>query len=277
VNNFKWGIIASISAFAVSVLLGIVFRVGISHIFIRAIIFTVVFFGLGFGLRLLINSYFPEILSPDGGLGGDAYGQTEDGQAGRVNIVMDNTGEYAVPELYKTPENPQEMGNIHDLLLGGGYKRNGNGYQSKGIDANKEEGYNSAGGSQDLSFSTPEEVPYMDDYQESPSSGNAADVKPVFSPSFGDDGGMGGLPDLDMMAMAFSGFGSAPPAGAPAASAASQASFVPTTMPIAEMEEMEPAAPPPKRNTGNKPEPIKGDFSPKELAEGIRAVLSKDK
>ena len=291
-NNFKWGAIIAIFAFVVSVLLGFLFRVGISHIFIRAIIFSVVFFGIGFGLRLLIGSFFPEILVPDDNSGDDAYGSSENGDAGsRVNIVMDNTGEYAVPELFKAPDNPHEMGNINDLILTGNRSRNGNGYHSKGIDADREGGYNNTGGSSD-SFGAPEEIPYMDSgYQDDSAydGGAAAGSQPAFTPSFGDDGGLGGLPDLDMMARAFSGFGADAPAAprggggaSPPPAEASGASSMPT-MSFSEIEDMEPPSPggggerTPARNTGNKPEPIKGDFSPKELAEGIRAVLSKDK
>jgi hypothetical protein len=39
-------------------------------------------------------------------------------------------------------------------------------------------------------------------------------------------------------------------------------------------DEMEPEQ---SRFVGSKPQPMKGDFNPKELAEGIRTVLSKDK
>ena len=84
-----------------------------------------------------------------------------------------------------------------------------------------------------------------------------------------------------MMAKAFSSFGSGGSVPARPASSAgnSSAGAVPQDaafMPSVEIEEA-PEQSAPRYNKGNKPEPMKGDFSPKELAEGIRSVLSKDK
>ena len=278
-SNIKWGAVAAAAALVISVLLGIFSEVRVSYIFLRALIFAVVFFGLGFGLRFAINSYFPELLLQDGAYGGDSYGQSEDDQAdSRVNITMDNTGEYAVPELYKSSGAPDEMGNIEDIYSRGNKTRNGNGYSSapgKGLDANKEEGYNRKGGDQGFSFGSAElpaeESSFADnDYEESSGYESAEDS--AFTPSLGEDSGVGGLPDLDMMAKAFSsGFS----AGPSAAGGAPEASFV--SMASMQDDEMDVPDSPPRPNKGNKPEPMKGDFSPKELAEGIRSVLSKDK
>ena len=270
-SNFKWGLIGAAAAFAVSIVLGIVSSVSFFYIFIRALIFSFVFFGLGFGLRFIINSFFPELLESEGGLG-DEYGETGDDQSDYDdNADSNNTsGEYAVPELYKSPAH--EMGNIEDLISGTFNKRG----RSEAIDDSSEEGYNTPRGSQD--FSIPEENPFTEDFPVS----NDTPRKPGFTPSFGDDTGLGGLPDLDMMASAFSGFsGGAPaPAFTPAQDKSQQgfyqeaedASLDMPSMP-ASFEESKPAS----RSTGNKPQTLQGDFNPKELAEGIRAVLSKDK
>jgi len=284
VNNLKWGITAAIFAFVVSVFMGIIFEVAVIHIFLRAIIFTVVFFGLGFGLRLAVNNYFPEVLLEDES-GGDSYAHSHEEHAqdhSAAGIILDNTGEYAVPELYKTPGDPEEMGNIEDLISGV-FNLHGDA-RSKGVDANAEAGYNSQGG--DFSLGLPEEIPFADDeyqdggYQGGGYQGDADEDAPqerqVFTPAFGSDSdGVGGLPDLDMMARAFGGGGA--PAQGPAASAAaapSASAFVPTIISETVSTQEAPSSSPYK---GNKPEPIKGDFNPKELAEGIRSVLSKDK
>jgi len=282
VNNLKWGITAAIFAFVVSVFLGIIFEVAVIHIFLRTIIFTVVFFGLGFGLRLIINNYLPEVFSEE--VGDEAYGHSraehETNQAA-AGIILDNTGEYAVPELFKTPGDPEQMGNIEDLISGiSNFRGSASPHaQSKGIDVGTEAGYNSP--REDFSLGLPDEIPFADDeYQESgyqeDADEDALQERQVFTPAFGNDGdGMGGLPDLDMMARAFSFGGGGAPAQGPAASAApppSASAFVPTVI----SEPMMPEAPSSSPYKGNKPEPMKGDFKPKELAEGIRAVLSKD-
>ena len=270
--NFKWGFTGAIIAAVASVLLGIVSSVSVFYIVIRAIIFAFVFFGLGFGLRFIINSFFPEFLEVDSG-SGDEYGEAGDAQSGSYdNVVTDNaSGEYAVPELFKSP--PHEMGNIDDLISGS-FNRRTNGVRkpSEGIDDYSEEGYNDTRGVQDLSM--PEEVSFGGDFPAS----SGTQEKQVFTPSFGDDTGLGGLPDLDMMASAFSGFSGAP-AFTPAQDKSAQGSFpaqadISVEMPsMSSFDDNKPAS----RNTGNKPQTLQGDFNPKELAEGLRAVLSKDK
>jgi hypothetical protein len=288
VINIKWGVAAAIGAFLISVLMGLISGVDFFNLIMRALLFTAIFFGLGFGLRFLINSFFPELLMMDDSLAGDSYGKTGYEQPGSISITIDNTGEYAVPELYKSPNDPHEMGNIEDLIAGVFSNRSGGRSRpkavAKGVDVNTEAGYNN-GGIQELSVDIPEEIPFLDDDTEENSTiDNTPMNKPDFTPSFGDDdSGMDGLPDLDMMARAFSsgfsaqtGFTPAPP---PSASPIQQASSVPS-MPEDIPAEMPSPVEEVERQTsyykGNRPEPMKGDFNPKELAEGLRAVLSKD-
>jgi len=288
VTSFKWGLIAAVSALVISLLTGILSGVGAGFIILRALIFAVVFFGIGFGVRFVINSYFPDFFLVGGGA--DDYQQTDSEQAeSRINITLDNTGEYAVPELFKTPDDPREMGNIDDLLSGAFRARSSSdGFSAygKGLDGGKEEGYNITGAGSDFSYGEPglstqfpsEEIPYLESDPQESSNDSAPAARAVFTPSFGDGGGLGGLPDLDMMAKAFSSFGAGPSSGHSAPAGASTAGSAPQDMAFmpADMEEaVAPSAP--RQNKGNKPEPMKGDFSPKELAEGIRSVLSKDK
>jgi hypothetical protein len=286
VINFKWGIIAAIGAFLISILMGLVAGVGPFHLFMRALVFTAVFFGLGFGLRFVINSFFPELLMMDDSSASESYGQAVFEQSG-PQVTMDNIGEYAVPELYKTPNDPNEMGNIEDLIAGIFNNRKERQRQkviTKGVDVNKEAGYNN-GDIQELSIDIPEEVPFLDDgVLESPVLGNTRADEPAFTPSFGnEDEGLGGLPDLDMMARAFSSAYSSQPAFIPVqGSSGSQASSLPSLPSMPDNTPMEaPAAieeaGQQARYKGNRPEPLKGDFNPKELAEGLRAVLNKEK
>ncbi|WP_461245860.1 hypothetical protein [Treponema sp. R6D11] len=279
-NNFKWGFSAAIFALVVSVLLGLVSGVGAFHIFIRAIIFAVVFFGLGFGLNFVINSYFPELLY----INEETSTPETDESEGHISIAMDSMGEYAVPELFNQGD-PNELGNIEDLISGifkpGGadtsvseessqpaYPNINFSMADEGIDQNRETGYNGTEDFGDVSFGEPAEA--------KPGSFDEAAVfdrseaekpqvfQPQFTPSIGDDSGLGGLPDLDMMAMAFSNY-SGPPTAA--------ASSVPSAGPTNPVEESEPDR---SQYKGNKPQALKGDFNPQTLAEGIRTVLSKD-
>jgi len=266
-NNFKWGLIAALGAFFVSILMGFLFGVGLFHIFIRTIIFSAVFFAVGFGLRFIINSYFPELLVNDD-TSGEEYTENPGYEQASSPLNMDHTGEYAVPELYKDPDGSNEMGNIEDLISG---IFNRSKPSEKGIDGNTDAGYNDIGGLQDISFGIPEEIPFLeDDGHESPAL-ETTPAKPMFTPSFGDDGGLGGLPDLDMMAKAFSSSFTPTPAPGP--------STVPSFSSIHQTNIPSSAVDVDSRShyKGNRPEPMKGDFNPKELAEGLRSVLSKDK
>lgn len=276
--NFKWGLIAAIAAFFISVFLGIISGVSLFFIIIRALAFTAVFFGLGFGLRFVINSFFPELLFNEEETATGEY--LFDKAGSQANITVDNTGEYAIPELYKTDDS-HELGNIEDLISGVFRPRPAAASAaSVGIDRKREAGYNMGGvqtvsdvfsGMGGIDFSHDQEI---DDSGSTSAFDSAPAEKPVFTPSFGDDSELGGLPDLDMMARAFSsGYSAAPaPAAAPSprvvATEMSEPSF---TSPVGELESDKP------RYTGNKPQSLKGDFNPKELAEGLRSVLAKEK
>jgi len=267
VINLKWGAIAAAAAMVISVGLGLLSGVNILHVFLRALIFAVVFFGVGFGLRFLINNFFPEFLPNDE----ETSAQGSPDQPGsRVNIIMDNTGEYAVPELYKAPGDPNELGNINDLVTGAFKPRSSFDEQQPktGIDRMEEAGYNKGG----RSFPDQDDFGFQEtEFFERQQVDKPSVEKPVFTPSFGDDTGVGGLPDLEMFAMAFSGGGGESRASVPMPAAGSAS--------LPEMpEEFEPVQPSRQSHyTAGKPMQLKGDFNPKELAKGIHTVLSKDK
>jgi hypothetical protein len=272
VLNFKWGLVAAIFAVLISVSLGIFSGVGFFHVLIRGFIFAIIFFGLGFGLRFIVNNFFPELLFSN-----DEAAQIEE-PGSHINITIDSTGEYAVPELYRTADDSDELGNIEDLISGVFKPRGGEESpkkQTNGIDRKKEAGYNDAVGVIDF----PEEMPEI-----GVSFGQSEPQEKLqFTPSFGDDSGLGGLPDLDMMARAFSSSYSGSPAPLP--SAAPAPVVMPSAPSISPVSSMAPSAafmpediePERTRYVGNKPQAMQGDFDPKGLAEGIRTVLSKDK
>jgi len=279
VGSFKWGGIAAVFALLVSVLLGLVSGVGAVYIFLRAIVFTVVFFGLGFGLHFIINSYFPELLYINEEE--TAPAETTNENAGH-SIAMDGMGEYAVPELFEQKGETYELGNIGDLLSGafrpGGEDTRSSAESSQsaypginfsmedeGIDQSKETGYNDSGDFGDISFAEPAAAK-PDSFSETSSfeAEKPQAFQPQFASSIGDDSELGGLPDLDMMAMAFSNFSGSP--GDVSASASSMG-------PISSADESEPDR---SQYKGNKPQALEGDFQPQAIAQGIRTVLSKD-
>jgi len=283
VNNLKWGSTSAICALCVSILLGVISEVGVAHIIVRALIFSTVFFGIGFGLRFILDSFFPEVLIATE----EAVPAELNESDGHVSITMDSMGEYAVPELFNQG-NSEEIGNIEDLVSGAFKPRGGGGTvqndfsssgnqskyqgfgssgQGEGIDRKKEAGYNDIGDVQDDPFleSAAESADFSETSGfEKPEAGKPAAFQPQFTPSFGDDSGLGGLPDLDMMAMAFSSNygGSSVPAAPSAVSA-------PVAHSVVDDE------PDRSQYKGNKPQTLQGDFNPKTMAEGIRTVLNK--
>jgi hypothetical protein len=295
--TFKWAATAAIAAFIISLLLGIISGVGTLHLFLRAIVFSVIFFALGFALRFVIESYFPDLL-----VVGEPIDETEDvdfdqgdgdGDS-RVNITVDSMGEYAVPELYKTPGDPKELGNIEDLISGNFRTRSS---RTEGVDRTKEEEYNDTGGIQNAPARESPDFADLSVFDKTPAETGPVDT--VFTPSFGDETGLGGLPDLDALASAFSSSGEPGPAPMPAQPPVSEGEalsfgdddvfsgggaltagaaggepdlsmdeFVPQQ--TGELEQVK------TRTTGNKAQPLQGDFKPEQIAQGIRTVLSKD-
>ena len=264
----RWGLLTAAAAFMISIGLGIISGVAAFHIILRAFIFAFVFFGIGFTLRFLINNFFPELILEKSEA--ELQYSMEQSPSSESNII-DTMGEYAVPELYKTPGDPDELGNIEDLISGAFRPR------SESVDRMKEEGYNVGGtrGTQEANIKSSrgqsqETINFQDMFPDvedfdSPRIEAKAE-RAVFTPSFGDDAGLGGLPDLDAMAMAFGG-------STPSSGGSMPYNNIIETAPV-DYGSMEATQ---SYYVGNKPQTLKGDFNPKDLAEGIRTVLTKDK
>jgi hypothetical protein len=253
VSNFKWGLIGGLLAFVLSFALGLVNGAVFFYIIIRALVFGAVFFGLGSGIYILINSYFPELLfseSPGGASPAANLFGPEPGS--RVNISVGDTSGAALPGT----EGQDDVGSLSDLISGSidpaaqtrAARESASG---QGLDQNTEHGYTYEGGA----------------------AANGGNRHNAGLAGGGDSGGfqgdfdeaapgsdaLGGLPDLDAMAGSFlSGaedvFSAAPPP------AESYQTSVPERKP-----------------SGNKAREFEGDFNPREIAAGIRTVLSKDK
>ncbi|MCL2244212.1 MAG: hypothetical protein FWC03_07065 [Treponema sp.] len=257
--NFKWGLISGAAALVISVVTGIVSDVMPVHIFLRALLFTAVFFGIGIGINILINNFFPELLLKD-----EEPPAAEEQPGSRVNITLGSTGEYAVPEMYKSSGGTQDLGNIEELISGSFKPRRG---ASEGIDRKREDDYNGSGGSfnqNDNDFMGPSPSP----------------VKPAFVPMFGDNSdGLGGLADLDSMSTAFSSGGDYSGRASGGGSVSGDDSAFSSDSESLQMQTFDDvgAASAKGKSKNDKPQALQGDFSPQEIAQGIRTVLDKDK
>jgi hypothetical protein len=275
VSNLKLGIIFGAAALVISVSLGVIFDVGSFHIFIRALVFTLVFTGLGFGINFLINNFLPELLRFDEE-GSSAQDSFDSDSGRRVNIIIGNAKEYAVPEMFRNAPDAGEIGNIEDLISGAfrpppraepaaaAYK--------EGIDRRPEEDYNIQGASS-TAGAEPVQAGASDFSAPPQKEEPAVFQKPVFTPSFGDDSDdLAALPDLGSMAGAFSSkdgaetFAFGGGAGFEAAPALGNAESV---LPSTGGED--------SYNKGNKPQPLEGDFTAQELAKGISSILAQEK
>jgi hypothetical protein len=126
---------------------------------------------------------------------------------------------------------------------------------SEGLDQNLENGYTALGELDKFSQSTPQ----MDFETTAPVAVNSSPARAATKPTksrnkalFSDSDDT--LPDLDSMAGVFTG---------------SSAEEEPGTASYSEPDRV--------RKSANRDQSLEGDFSPKELAEGIRTVLKKDK
>ena len=252
--GLRWGIIAAVAAFVISFGLGLISGNQFLRVFLTAFVFGFLFFGMGFGLKIIINSFFPEFMFMDNRTeSADDYEQEKE----HVNITLENSGEYAVPEMYKIPGETPELGNIEDLVSGTFKSR------KEGIDSIPEEVYNEVGAPV---FLEPEEK-----------ASESSVPQQVFTPSFGDDEGLGGLPDLDAFTLAFSG-GSGVSSGTldRAAIQESPAQFFPGLEPAVHVQQPE-EEPDRTQYKGNKSQTLEGNFDAKEIAKGLRTLISKDK
>ena len=142
--NVKWGIVcgivAFVLAFATSLLVG---QALLSVALVRALIFAVLFFLLGTGAWTLINNFIPEVLSPNAGNDATSNIFSMDQTGSRVNITLGGQSDAALPDKDDEAQNPDDVGNINDLVSGA-FKPEKRAAQR--IDQNPENDYNDGSG-----------------------------------------------------------------------------------------------------------------------------------
>jgi len=254
--NVKWAAFPAGGAFLLALLISLVFgQVGFGIALLRAVIFAVLFFGIGCGAWVLISTHIPELLIPDTNNNtGDGVFPTDfssEPSAPRVNITLDDTMDAALPgDTYGI----DGIGNIADLVsrpadLGMGTRaETDSGAENAGdIDQSPTNGYTSERG--DLDFA-PEsdaapaptaEASGLGDFSSFFDGLTAKGVMGEFDDSFTD------------LFQSMSSNGSSGLEEAPT---------------VVERE---------RRSSESRPVEMKGDFSPKEIAAGIRTVLAKEK
>ena len=252
------GIIAGI-AFILSFIIGLISRISLPMILLRAALFSVIFLMLSFLVKFLVTNFLPELLD---GLSMDRNQAARPGS--RVNITEGEdyfgvgaaaspvSPDFAQParEPAAVGAQPDEseggLGNISDLLGKSGLSYDDSPHT--GMDHNDQDGYTEDEGLGLFSASSLAAPHRSSQSRQNGSSGGIMEGNP---------NSMDALPDLDSMAGVF-----APASGN-------------TDSGTVEYSASAPAAP--KTSLKGKSPEWSGDFNAKDLAAGLRTILNKDK
>jgi len=257
VHNLKIGGIIAGIAFILSFIIGLVNDISLPMLIFRAVLFAIIFLAIAILIKFLVSRFLPELLEES------AEEVSPILQPGsRINITEgeDDAAPQAIPRPPVMGAHPDDsgeegLGNISDLLSKNGANQVDS--PQTGMDQNDQAGYNSGDGGlgefSASSLASPELSQGLnEDASSALSSGRA--------PGDGETGSFSGsteiLPDLESMAGVFG----------PVSGAAESDS-----------EEYSPPASTVKSSSRDKAVEWSGDFNPKDLAEGLRTVLSKEK
>jgi hypothetical protein len=278
--DLKLGGIAAVAAFALSFLIGLVSQSTMPLLIIRPFIFAAIFFVLFIAAKFLLGQFMPELFDENSGSNSALF------PGSMVNIMEgDNPNpndEYSSDASLGEPgdslswQAPNDAANAarpddSDISLGdisalsevaerkkAADKGASNGVLA-GMDQNMEDGYTGLGDLGNISQSTSPmdfEAGAFGSMEPSAPAKPAKKAKPVKSGSpvlYSDSDDS--LPDLDSMAGVF---------------AKASTDEEPETADFTEPSRG-------KKKSANKDQALEGDFSPKDMAEGIRTVLKKDK
>ena len=271
--DLKLGGIVAAAAFGLSFLIGLISRSTMPFLIIWPLVFAAIFFVLVVLAKFLFSQFLPELLED-----GDSGSLSLPGSVVNITEGDTETDEFssdadqglgssislqAASDAARPDDSEKSMGDISTLSEvvarnKAAFKETSAGQElSTGMDQNMENGYNEMG---DLGLFSQSESPFGADASvkaaSPPARAAAKPAKPAKSgsPSWLSSSEDGSLPDLDSMAGVFT--------------AASEEE--PGTV-----DNPEPSRS--KKKSSNKEKSLEGDFSPKDIAEGIRTVLKKDK
>jgi hypothetical protein len=273
--DLKTGGIAAAVAFGLSFLIGFLSRSTMPYLIIWPLVFAAIFFVLVIAAKFLFGQFLPELLEDDSGSNAGIFPGSVvnimEGDSNTDEFSSDDQGSsgslsWQSPDAARPDESDKSIGDIS--ALSEVVARNKAVYKeatagaAEGLDQNLENGYTALGEVGNFSQSAP-----LLDFEAAPS--GAADAsparaaaKPAAKPaktskprsaalySDSDDS----LPDLDSMAGVFT---------------SSSADEEPETA-----GSPEPAR---QKKSANREQSLEGNFSPEDIAKGIRTVLQKDK
>ena len=280
--DLKTGGIAAAAAFGLSLLIGLLSRSTMPLLIVWPFVFALVFFVLVIVAKLLFNQFLPELLNENSGSDSNLF------PGAMVNIMeSDNPGladDYssddsqepgaalslqasdALSNAARPDDSDKSIGDISALSEVAARKKAASIETSEGVltgmDQNMENGYNSLGDLGNFSESTPSlEAAAFGEAQAPMAPSAKAAAKPAKSKKPAKTGSSAwfsdsddSLPDLDSMAGVFANV---------------TAEDEPETANYSESSSA--------KKSSSKGQALEGDFGPKEYAEGIRTVLSKDK
>ncbi|GHV05131.1 hypothetical protein FACS189485_11660 [Spirochaetia bacterium] len=261
--NLKLSGIAAAAGFILSLLVGITSRGGFPISLLRALLCGAVFFGLSYGIWVMINRFLPELLiSPsaageDGLLSGESAGSRIDISVDDGDETVLDPGEVSLDasdEGVRPDEGGAEndLGNISDLMPGDGAPFAGSvpGSESAALENANPEG-------PDAGMDQNNKESYTKSGSDSlPGKGASVDFVPtplsLESSGLGDGKGLESLPDLDVMAEAF--------------------------MSSEDADEEDAAAvfPVERKPPDTKGKSVEGKLNSRELASAIQSILKKD-
>jgi hypothetical protein len=237
--NVKWGIVSGGAAFALAFVMSLLIgHTGLPVALLRALVFAVVFFGLGLGIWVLISTFIPELLSSgaeDEGAGNVLFGAAA---GSRVNITVDDAPNTALPAALPGTEHSEneDVGDFTDLVSGS---------ISAGQDIDQ---------SPATSYTGDEETEVVAPALDKVKVEGLGDLSMDFGAFVSDDLSGDEMANLDVGADTFS--------------------FLPGSGSAKKPQE---TSTPERKVSGNKAATLQGDFDPKEIAAGIQTVLKRDK
>jgi hypothetical protein len=288
--NVKWGLVSAGAAFFLALIFSLLLgQVMFSTALFRALIFAVVFFLLGIGVWVLINSFIPELLHADTREGVSDIFTSRETPGSRVNITVGGASGAALPDSGGGKPGVDDVGDISDLISGK-FKPPAT-PSARDMDQMSSSGYNK--GDESL-------------FPDSESGDFTADFSSFTGGGFGAGAGSGSVDDT--AGGAFDDFGdftgaagSADSAGGAASAGSDRAggvagdfSGVKASDSIGVFDDGDifssagiyssggnladalESDEPERKTSGNKPQEFEGDFNPKEIAAGLRTVLAKE-
>jgi len=252
--NLRIGVIIAGTAFFLSLFLGLAGGTTLPLLIVRPVIFAGIFFIFPSLIKMVISRFLPELLEEGGskreaenlsGSEGESQPWRVPAAGSRINILEGDPGSTGPAPKQAVfgalpDDSDEELGNISELHAVSTASRTSYERTQEGMDQNPQEDYTGEGAPDIASKEAPEGKP----------------EKQARGTGFGDISSEDALPDLDSMAGAF-------------------------LSPVKGEESVEPEysapLPKPSLSSKNKAPAWSGDFNAKELASGLRTILSKEK